>query len=164
MFENRLLHWICWFYNYFLKIGNSLQSLFVLYMRITWGHQFFITGMGKLAHIEKVVAYFQSLNIPHPVPTAYSVGFFEMVCGFLLFFGFASRIAAIPLIVIMLVALSTAHAPEISEFRFLFNPSLLVLQEPYPFLITSLIVFIFGPGKISIDAWIKRWVERQPRY
>jgi uncharacterized membrane protein YphA (DoxX/SURF4 family) len=39
-----------------------------------------------------------------------------------------------------------------------------VSQNPYPFLITTLLVFIFGPGRISLDAWIKRWVSHQPRY
>jgi putative oxidoreductase len=123
-----------------------------------------MAGLAKLQNIEMVHQYFSSLHIHSPLMAAYTVASFETVCGFLLFFGLASRIAAIPLIFIMLVALSTAHAPDLSDFRFLFDPILLVKQTPYPFLITSLIVFIFGPGKISLDGWIKRWVEKQPKY
>ncbi len=164
MLRSPFLHWIDILYSFIIKIGSNLQSLFLLYMRVVWGHQFFITGLGKLENIQKVVDFFTSLNIPFPLFNAYLVGTIEMVGGFLLFIGFASRLTAIPLIIIMLTALSTAHVPEISNFRFLLEPLSLVKQTPYPFLITCILVFVFGPGRVSIDAWLKRWVERQPRY
>ncbi len=164
MFENRFLNIIAKLYGYLIKIGSNLQSLFLLYMRLTWGHQFFMTGLGKLANIEKIAQYFQTLHIAAPHFNAYLVASIETVCGFLLFFGFASRLVSIPLIITMLVALSTAHAPNISEWRFLFEPASLVSQTPYPFLLTALLVFIFGPGRVSIDGIIKHWVDRQPKY
>ncbi len=146
-------------YNYFIKIGNNLQSLFLLYMRITWGHQFVLTGWGKLHAIEQTAEFFASLHISHPLFHAYFVGWIETLCGFFLLVGFASRIISIPLIIAMLTALSTAHAPDISNFRFLFQPLSLVKQTPYPFLITCILVFCFGPGRISIDAWLKHWAK-----
>ncbi|MES2272668.1 MAG: DoxX family protein [Chlamydiota bacterium] len=164
MLTNPFLHWTEKFYNFIIKIGSNLQSLFLLYMRLTWGHQFFITGLGKLGAIDKVTQFFTTLQIPHPHFHAYLVGSIEAICGFLLFFGFASRLAAIPLIFIMFTALGTAHAHNLTNFLFITNPLTLVRQEPYPFLITALLVFIFGPGRISVDAWIKRWLHRQPRY
>jgi len=164
MLTNRFLHYIDKFYSFFIMVGSNLQSLFLLYMRVTWGHQFFVTGLGKFGHIDKVIDFFTTLGFRHPAFFSYSVAAIETICGFLLFIGFASRIAAIPLIIVMLGALSTAHAPNISNFRFLTEPLALVKQEPYPFLITAALVFIFGPGRVSVDAWIKRWVDRQPRY
>ncbi len=164
MLTSPFLRFIDKFYSFFIMIGGNLQSLFLLYMRMTWGHQFFITGLGKLGHMDKVIDFFTSLGFKHPVYLSYSVASLETVCGFLLFIGFASRIAAIPMIITMLIALSTAHAPNISNFRFLTEPLELVKQEPYAFLLMALMVFIFGPGRISVDAWIKRWVDRQPRY
>jgi putative oxidoreductase len=133
-------------------------------MRMTWGHQFILTGSGKLGNIEKVIQYFTSLGIPHPHFQAYLVGYIELIGGILLFVGFCSRFAGLVLAFTMIVALSTAHASVLANFRFIFEPSTLVGEAPYPFLITSLLIFIFGPGRVSIDAWIKRWVNRQPKY
>jgi len=164
MLRSPFLHWVDLLYSFIIKIGSNLQSVFLLYMRIVWGHQFLIIGLGKLGDIHKVADFYTSLNIPFPLFNAYLVGTIETVGGFLLLIGFASRLAAIPLIIIMLTALSTAHAPNISNFRFLLEPLSLVKQDPYPFLITSILVFVFGPGRVSIDAWLKRWVDRQPRY
>lgn len=163
-FTNPFLNALARIYNFFVKSGNNLQSLFLFYMRLTWGHQFFLAGRGKLEAIEKVILFFTSLHIPHPAFHAYLVSILEAVGGFLLLIGLGSRIAAIPLIIIMLTALSTAHAPNLSHFRFLFEPLSLVREEPYPFLITAVLVFVFGPGRISIDAWIKRWADRQPKF
>lgn len=145
-----------WIYNGIITCGSSLQSVFLLYMRLTWGYQFFISGWGKLHSIDKVSAFFSSLNIHFPIFNAYLVGTCEMVGGLLLIIGLGSRLVAIPLMIIMFMALATAHADQISGFRFLLEPTTLVAQSPYPFLITCLMVFIFGPGRVSVDAWIKR--------
>ena len=152
------------FYNFFIKMGGSLESLFLLYMRITWGHQFFILGVNKLHSIDHIGNLFYSLSIPAPIFHAYLVALIEIICGSCLFMGFACRLTTIPLIITMLVALGTAHGAQLAEGRFLMEPLSLVREAPYPFLITSLLVFIFGPGKISVDAWLKRWVQKHARY
>jgi putative oxidoreductase len=164
MFKNSFLNWIAKIYKFFITIGNNLQSLFLFYMRITWGLQFFIIGIAKLSAIQDVVEFFLSLKIPSPAFTAYSVAILEMICGLFLFLGLASRIAALPLTFIMLGALSTAHAPKLSHLAFLLQPMSLVREAPYPFLITALLVFIFGPGKISLDGCLKRWAEKHAKY
>jgi len=163
-FASPFLHAIDILYSFLIKVGSNLQSLFLFYMRVTWGHQAVIYGLGKLQAIEQTIQFFSSLHIAHPEFNAYLVGWVEMVGGICLVFGFVTRLAAIPLIIVMLTALSTAHAPDISNLRFLLQPLLLVRQAPYPFLITAFLVFIFGPGRISIDAWLKRWSERRPKY
>ncbi|MBM3184186.1 MAG: DoxX family protein [Chlamydiae bacterium] len=163
-FKNSLLHFIDTIYSPFIQWGGNLQSLFLLYMRITWGHQLALIGWGKIHALEKTAEFFSSLSFPYPYFLSYFVGTCEFVCGICLIIGFASRIVAIPVIIIMLTALSTAHAPDISNFRFLFEPRSLVNQPPYPFLITGFLVLTFGPGRISLDAWLKRWARKQPRY
>jgi putative oxidoreductase len=133
-------------------------------MRLTWGHQFILTSLNKLGRVEQIAEFFATLQFSHPLFLAYFVGYIELIGGFCLCVGFASRLAALPLAIIMLTALNTAHHSSISHFRFLFEPLHLVAQTPYPFLITALLVFFFGPGKISIDGWLKRWSENQPKY
>ena len=163
-FVSPLLHLITVLYRPFIRWGGNLQSLFLFYMRITWGHQLAMVGWGKLHAIEQTAQFFTSLSFPNPVFLSYFVGYFELICGICLFLGVASRIAAIPVIIVMLTALSTAHAPDISNFRFLLEPKSLVHQPPYPFLITAFVILIFGPGRLSVDGWIKRWASKQPQY
>lgn len=160
MHPNPWINALASLYQPLLRFGSNLQSLFLLYMRLVWGHQFFLAGMSKFGSLEQTAQFFASLNIPFPHFTADAVATCEAVGGLLLIVGLASRLAALPLIAIMLAALSTAHAASISNFRFLFEPLSLVRQAPYPFLITALLVFIFGPGRVSLDAWIKRWFDQ----
>lgn len=164
MLQNRLLYWLDRLYNILVKIGFNLQSLFLLYMRLTWGHQFILVGLEKLRNVSETATFFDSLGIPYSHFHVYEVGLFELVGGVLLVFGLASRLAAIPLIVIMIAALMTAHATPIANWQFILDPRSLAGQNPYPFLITALMVFCFGPGRISLDAWLKRWVSHQPKY
>jgi putative oxidoreductase len=164
IFENKCLRVSNWICSKIIFSGEHLQSLFLFYMRLVWGHQLFLIGLIKLHTIDEVANSFTTLNIPDPLLTAYLVAIFETIGGIGLFLGLASRFAALPVIVIMSSALHLAHPEAFTEFRFLFEPHLLVQQAPYPFLLTALLTFIFGPGRISIDAWIKRWASHQPKY
>lgn len=92
------------------------------------------------------------------------LGLLEVVCGSFLLIGFMSRMVAIPLIALTLITLGTVHAEIFVDLRFLKEPLVLVGQQPYPFLIASLLVFIFGPGRFSVDALIKHWLDQQLRY
>ena len=50
--------------------ASSLQSPFLLLVRLYWGWQFIETGWGKVNNIEKVTGYFTSLGLPLPAMTA----------------------------------------------------------------------------------------------
>lgn len=163
-FENRFYRVMDRFYGFFIRLGSNLQSIFLLYMRVMWGHQLFLHGMEKLNHKETIIQFFSTLNVPHSEFLAITVATLEVLCGVCLFAGFISRIAAIPVIFIMISALSLAHSDALLGWRFLLEPQLLVRQAPYPFLITAILVLIFGPGRVSVDAWLKRWASRQPKY
>jgi len=54
---------------------------------------------------------FERIGIPFPEFNGYLVGGFEMLCGGLILIGLLTRYAAVPLIVIMLVALFTTKLP-----------------------------------------------------
>lgn len=164
MLMNPLLRWIEKIYNILLKIGSNLQSLFLLYMRVTWGHQLILTGLAKLKDIGAFTQLLIKFHYPAPHFHAYGVAYFEVIAGFLLVVGLFSRLISIPLIFLTLTTLSTIHAATLGNFRFITEPLLLVAQQPYPFLITALLVFIFGPGRISIDALIRHWSTQWQRY
>lgn len=137
----------------FVDFASSLQSIFLLFVRLAWGYLFFTGGLGKLGDIHPIGDYFYSLGIPFPLFNAYLVAWVETIGGACLILGFASRIVCIPLIFTMIIALLTAH---IDAVRNLINdPSQFLKQSPITFLFAALVIFVFGPGKISIDQMIE---------
>lgn len=147
------------FYEYEIKLLSHAQPVLLLVLRLYWGYQFFLTGCGKLLNIDRTAGFFASLHIPMPLLNAYMAGLTECVCGLLLLIGLASRITTIPLIVTMLVAYGTAHTQELAGL--FTNPDGFVSAPPFLFLLASLIVLVFGPGWISVDGLIRKFVLGQ---
>lgn len=135
-------------------VGRFLQPFLLLALRLFWGYQFFLAGIGKLSNIESTIKLFSDLHILWPTFNAYFVGCVEVVAGLMLLVGFGARLAAIPLIVIMVFAYLTAHHEALANA--VQDPYEVVKQTPFNFLLTSLIVFCFGPGCFSLDAILKR--------
>lgn len=143
-----------------LVVAESwVRHPFLLVVRLYWGAQLVMIGFGKWMHIGGVSTYFESLGLSHPYFQASLVATMELLGGISLFTGLLSRLFTIPLIIIFGVAYSTAH---IEAVHHLFsNPSLFLHQEPFLFLYAALLVFCFGPGLFSFDAWLeKRWFGR----
>lgn len=128
---------------------HPLQSLFLLLVRLIWGTQLLLIGIEKLKDIQKTIDQFTTLNIPQPLNAAWTVGSIEAICGLLLVLGFLSRLAALPLVAVMIGAYTFAHAQSLTDF------TLFTQEAPYLFLMASLIVLCFGPGKISLDNLIR---------
>jgi putative oxidoreductase len=141
-------------YELLVSGANLLQSPFLLLLRVYFFWQLFLTGQGKLAHIEKISDYFASLGIPLPALNAYMAGATETFGSLLLIIGLASRLAAIPITVVMAVAYLTADLEAVTGI--FSDPDKFVKADPFPYLISALIVLVFGPGKLSVDALIKR--------
>ena len=138
------------FYRVLVRVSSSLQSPFLLAVRLYWGWQFMQTGWGKLNDIGKVVRFFTDLGIPAPAVNAYFVSALEFGGGVLLILGLGSRLIAFPLVFDMLVAYVAADREAL--FSIFSNPDKFTRAAPYTFLIASLIVLIFGPGRVSVDA------------
>ena len=95
-----------------------------------------------------------SINIPLPKLNAILAGSTECVGGALLALGLFARPASLPLIGTMLVAYYTAHREELMAITS--EPEKFVTAAPFLFLLASLIVLAFGPGKLSLDALFGR--------
>ena len=139
-------------YAILIRASSSLQSPFLLAVRLYWGWQFHVTGSGKLHDISKPIDYFTSLGIPASAANAWFITLLEFIGGFLLVIGLASRPVALLLVCDMIVAYIVADREALmSIFR---DPDKFYAAAPYTFLFASLIVLIFGPGRFSFDAWI----------
>ena len=114
---------------------------------------FFQSGQGKLANPERVVAFFTELGIPYPELQAPFVGATELVCGALLMIGLATRIASIPLIITMCVALATAVEWE--------GVMGLIFTDEFAYIAVFVWLLVAGPGAASLDALIKRFFTKR---
>jgi putative oxidoreductase len=128
-----------------LSMTQKLDWLGPLVARITLGVLFVSTGWGKVHSLAKVTAYFSELGIPFPGIQAPMVSFIELIGGALLVIGLASRIAAVPLMGSMAVAILTAQRENVHGL-----PDLFGLVE-WTYLALLLWVALAGPGKISLD-------------
>jgi putative oxidoreductase len=145
-------------YRLLIAATERLQSPFLLAVRTYWGWQFIQTGWGKLMDIGKVVAFFTDLGIPAPVVNAHFVALLEFGGGILLVLGLGSRLIALPLVVNMVVAYITADREAL--FSIFTSPDKFAAAAPFTFLMASLIVLIFGAGKVSLDALFARGLGR----
>jgi len=149
-----LADWIKKLSSLFVRVANSLQSPFLLVVRLYWGWQFVQTGWGKLNNLPHVIQFFTSLGIPFPAVNAYFVSGLEFVGGILLAVGLAGRLIALPLMIDMIVAYLTADREAFTSF--FSDPGKFANASPFTFLMASLIVLIFGSGLFSLDALIER--------
>jgi putative oxidoreductase len=135
-------------------VAAFLQSPLLLVIRLYWGWSFAQTGWGKLTHLDRTAGFFESLNIPLPKLNAVLAGGTECLGGVLLALGLFARPAAVPLIFTMLVAYWTADREALRAITS--DPDKFVTAAPFLFLLASVIVLAFGPGKLSLDALLGR--------
>ncbi len=134
------------------RLNPCLQFAVLLFLRITIGWRFYLSGSGKLRNFDSTTEFFTGLHIPAPAFHAGLVGYTEMIGGVLLIAGLGTRLVSVPLIISMIVAYLTAHRSE--GFASLYD---FTDQAPFMFLCVTLVTLAFGPGKISLDAVIARW-------
>ena len=128
-----------------LRVAAGLRWLPPTLTRLVIGWVFLQSGWGKLHSLEKVVAFFTQLGIPAPEFQAKLVACTELVCGALILVGLATRIATIPLMITMAVALMTALKSDIHGLSDLFGVS--------EFLYIALLAWlgVYGAGPLSLD-------------
>jgi putative oxidoreductase len=124
--------------------------------RLAVGLLFVSTGWGKVHDIPKVTAFFEHLGIPAPGFNAVLVGYSELICGSLLVVGLLTRLATIPLIVSMIVAILTAKREDLHG---LFD---LVGFDEFTYLVVLIMIAIIGPGAVALDRFVLAAVGVQP--
>ncbi|MDI1320344.1 MAG: DoxX family protein [bacterium] len=138
----------------FDALASCLQSPLLLVIRLYWGWSFAQTGWGKLMNLERTTAFFTELGLPMPKLNAIAAGSTECFGGLLLAVGLFARPASVPLIFTMIVAYATADK-EAAQAIFS-DPDKFLGAAPFLFLLASLVVLAFGPGKLSLDALLFR--------
>ena len=135
---------------------EGLRSVALLLGRLAVGLVFLSTGWGKVQNVAKVTQFFESLHIPMPGLNAVVVGWSELLCGGALVLGVMTRLATIPLVVSMIVAILTAKRGDIHGF---FD---LVAFEEFTYLVVLVMIAILGPGALAIDHILAKRYGRAP--
>jgi putative oxidoreductase len=145
------------FHDRFFALVSLLQSPFLLIVRLYWGWQLIESGWGKLHNLDKVTQFFTSLNLPMPAQMATFISCVEFFGGLLLAIGLFSRMTALVLTINMIMAYVTADREALLSF--FSDPDKFSAAAPYVFLIASLIILIFGPGKFCVDYLLRRFAH-----
>jgi uncharacterized membrane protein YphA (DoxX/SURF4 family) len=88
-------------------------------VRLAVGVIFLSEGIQKYLFPGSVgTARFEKAGFAHPSFWAYFTGSFEIVCGLLILIGFLVRFAAVPLLIIMIVAFVTTKVPVLTDKGF----------------------------------------------
>jgi putative oxidoreductase len=146
-----------WYKNFFGAV-DYLQTPFLLAVRLYWGWQLIESGWGKLHNLPKVTDYFTSLNLPMPGKMAVFISCVEFFGGIFLALGLLSRLTALVLTINLIMAYVIGDREALMSF--FSDPDKFAAAAPYVFLIASLIILIFGPGKICVDTLLDRVFQR----
>jgi len=141
-------------YDRFFTLISYLQSPFLLFVRLYWGWQLIQSGWGKLHHLANVTDFFTSLGLPMPAQTALAISSLEFFGGIALAIGLLSRFTAFILTINMIMAYVTADREAL--FSIFKDPDKFYAAAPYTFLVATVIILLFGPGKFAVDTLLER--------
>ncbi|MGJ1346025.1 DoxX family protein [Sphingobacterium siyangense] len=139
----------------FSKIIHTDNSKTTIIIRLIVGGVFLSEGIQKLLFPAfRGAGRFEKIGMPSPEFLGSFVGIFEILCGALILLGLLTRLASIPLIIIMLVAIAT------TKTSILANEGIWELlhgsRTDWAMLLGSMFLLIKGGGNWSIDKIVMR--------
>jgi uncharacterized membrane protein YphA (DoxX/SURF4 family) len=135
----------------------------VMLVRVAVGLIFLTQGILKYIDPQTGVLRFIKIGFPYPDFTAHFVGTFEITCGSLVLVGLLTRIASVPLLIVIVTAIATTKIPE------LWHPNqgfwFMVSDARTDFAMTMSLLFLVsvGAGAWSLDSWILALVHHMPQ-
>jgi putative oxidoreductase len=134
----------------FAKLISTNNDKSIILIRLMVGAVFLSEGIQKFLFSDSLGAgRFKKIGLPAPDFFGPFVGTFEITCGLLVLIGLFTRLAAFPLIIIMLVAIITTKATVLANEGFweMLHGS----RTDWAMLLGSIFLLIKGGGKWSLD-------------
>jgi putative oxidoreductase len=122
----------------------------IVFIRFIVGAIFIFEGILKYKLLEWLgPGRFTEIGFNHAYFWAYFTGAFEILCGGLILFGLLTRLASIPLLIIMIVAFFTVKLPLFSTKGFW----TFIHEDTTDFSLTVLLILLlyYGGGRWSLD-------------
>lgn len=132
-------------YRRFSVFASYLQDVVLLLARLTVAYGFYEPAMNKWSDIDGIAGWFATLGIPWPALNAYLAASTELLGVALLSLGLLTRLISLPLMIVMVVAITTVHLGN--GFAAGNNG----FEIPLYYLLFLAIFLTHGPGKFSLD-------------
>ena len=140
------MRWRNWLFD-----GTAQAS--VVLVRLLVGWVFFSEGVQKFLFPAALgVGRFAKIGIPAPHFFAPFVGVVEIVCGLLVIVGFLTRLAAIPLVIDISVAIATTKIPVLAKDGFW--GTMHEARTDLCMLLGYLFLIAVGSGRLSLDTTV----------
>jgi putative oxidoreductase len=134
--------------------GTTARSATIL-IRIMVGWVFLSEGIQKFLFPAALgVGRFAKIGIPAPQFFGPFVGVVEIVCGVLLIVGLLTRLASVPLLIDILVAIATTKIPMLAKAGFW--ATMHEARTDFCMLLGLIFLLIAGPGSFSLDERLSR--------
>ncbi len=132
------------------KIAEASDDKSIILIRMMVGLVFLSEGIQKFLFPEILgFGRFAKIGLPYPEFLGPFVGTFEITCGLLVLLGLFTRIASVPLVIIMLVAIGT------TKVEILLNEGIWKMlhesRTDWSMLLGSIFLLIKGGGRWSFD-------------
>ncbi|MFH7015920.1 DoxX family protein [Flavobacterium sp. FlaQc-47] len=130
-----------------VKRNENYLSVIILVIRLSVAILMIIHGLSKLNMLLKG----GDIQFPDPLGVGKTASltlavFAEIICSFLLFIGLATRLATLPLIVTMLIAVFVIHGADPIDVK----------EIAILYLLFYLLLLVTGSGKFSVDYLISK--------
>jgi len=133
-------------------LGGKSELRSVALVRLAVGLIFLTQGVLKFRDPGMGVIRFARIGFPYPGLTAHLVGTFEIVCGAAVLLGLLTRLAAVPLLIVISTAIGTTKIPELFRagqgFWFMVSDA----RTDFAMLCSLVFLFCAGGGPWSLDA------------
>ena len=134
----------------FRRIVRSNAPAAVILIRLMVGGVFLSEGIQKFLYPDTVGAgRFAKIGFNNPAFWAGFTGSFEILCGLLILAGLFTRLAAIPLLIIMITAFITTKWPILLQKGFL--PMAHEYRTDFAMTLLLIFLLIYGGGNRSLD-------------
>jgi putative oxidoreductase len=134
-------------------IFNTDDSNRALLVRLSAGLIFLTEGIQKYLFPELLgTGRFSNIGFSNPAFWAYFTGTFEIICGTLIIIGLITRIASVPLIIIMITAFITTKIPILMHKGFW--PWAHEYRTDFAMTLLLIYLLIYGAGGYSLDSKI----------
>ncbi|GGM16220.1 DoxX family protein [Pseudomonas asuensis] len=131
----------------------ALNDIGLLFLRTSGGLLLlWVHGLPKLMNYQQQLQVIEDPLHLGQWPTLAAALFAEIICPLLIIAGFGTRLACLPILFLLLIALVVVH------------PEWTMDQAQFGWLLTILFctLALTGPGRLSLDAWRQHRHAQQP--
>ena len=138
-----------------LTLFRTVDDRSIILIRLMVGAVFLSEGLQKFLFAGELGAgRFAKIGLPIPDILGPFVGVMEILCGILILAGLATRLASVPIIAIMLVAIATTKGEVLQNEGFW--PMMHGSRTDWAMLLGAIFLLIKGGGRWSLDQKLSR--------